>query len=435
MSLVWRWIMTVLIGLGLVGGGYVIYSRFIKEETVRIAVESATADDALLLGAINEWMVSQGRRYRVRTVVAGSQAAALEMLRAKKVEVASVRADAVSGPDLSSMMVIYKELAVLMAPKSSSITSWNSLNRRAVGIPAGTSPQDPLLLALLKANGVDDSLLVPVTPESVNAELTKRTILGVAFVAPVPGASLRNLRRLGSMRDARTALNAIEVPDAEALAARDKRYSSETIPAGALRPNPPLPDEGMDTLGVARHLIVRNNVPSLVVTRMLRDFLEAARALQVQHPLLAQAGSPDIEADAFVKVHKGPRAFFNGEDRGLLEIALDWIYVVPLVFGALATLALWAYRWLSPRNITDSDELIAKALALRREAAATTNPRDFIGFRQRVDQLAGELESSLSLMDPDEASGVLTALDMCERRIIARQAELEDVVKRTGRAL
>ena len=435
MSLVWRWIMTALIGFGLIGGGYYLYARFVKEETVRIAVESATADDALLLGAINEWMTGQGRRYRIRLVPASSPAHALEMLRGKRVEIASVRADTVSGADISSMMVIFREVAVLLAPKGSPVTSWNSLSRRPLGLTGGTVSYDPLLKALLKSAGVDEPMLVQVPPENVHDELTKRTILATVFIGPVPGANLRNLRRLGSMRNARTVLNAIELPDSEALAARDKRYTSETIPAGALRPNPPLPDEGIDTLGVSRHLMVRSSVPPLVVTRVLRDFLDAARALQVQHPLLAQAGAPSVEADAFVKVHKGPRAFFNGEDRGLVEVLLDWVYVVPLAFGAIGTLIAWAVGWLSPRKITPSDELIARSLEIRREAGAANETRALSALRTRLEQIAGQLESTLHQVDPAEAGGVLTAIDLCERRIAARQAELDAIVKATGRAL
>lgn len=435
MSLVWRWIVAGCIALGLLGAVYAVHQRFFRETTVRIAVASLNGQDGQLLSSINDWLADNGRRLRLRLVETGSDAASLEQLRARKVHIASARADSTSGADIASMMVLYHEMAVLMAPEGSPVTGWRDLNRRPLGVTAGTSRNDPLLLALLKANGVDDSLMVEVAPEAVRSELQRRAILAAAFVAPVPGNNLRQLRRFGSLRDPRGALAVLEVADAETLASRDRRYSAMTIPAGVLRPNPPLPDEGTETLAVARHLMVRDAAAALMITRLSREMLEAMRALQTRHPLLGQAGAPDIAADAFVRVHKGPKALFNGEDRGVLDFALEWIYVIPLLFGALASLGVWLRRWLSPDRPGDAETLMAEALELRRTAAEAQSMQELQALRRRFEHLAGQFESRLKTLESGDAAGVLAAFDLCDRRIDSRRAELDSIVQRTGRPL
>lgn len=435
MSLVWRWIVLGCIALGLAGAAYAGYQRFFREHVLVVAVAKAEGQDGELINAVNHWLVEQGRRYRLRVVESGSDQASLELLRQRKAHVASARADSVSGNGVSAMLTLYSEAAVLLAPEGSIITGWRDLNRRALGVTAGTSRSDPLLQMLLKTSGVDDSLLVEVPSGAVRAELQKRAILAAAFVAPVPGVNLRDLRRLGSLRDARSPLAVLEVADAETLAGRDRRYHAATIPAGALRPNPPLPDEGTETLAVSRYLLVREKVSALFISRATRDILEAARALQFQHPLLAQTGAPDLETGAYVPVHPGARAFLNGEERGLIESALDWIYVVPLLFGALASLGMWLRRWLGPPQTGDVETLMTEALALRREAGEAQSMQELQALRRRFEQLTGTLESNLAKFGRADAGNILTAVDLCDRRIDARRAELDEIVRRTGRAL
>ncbi|MCA0421999.1 MAG: hypothetical protein LCH61_01535 [Proteobacteria bacterium] len=433
MSLVWRWIVFGCVALGLAGAGHMAYQRFFREHVLVVAVAKAEGQDAALISAINQWLVEQGRRYRLRIVESGSEQASLDLLRQRKAHVASVRTDNVSGTGLAAMLMLYSEAAVLMAPENSVVSGWRDLNRRALGVTAGTSRSDPLLQMLLKANGVDDSLLVEVPAGAVRSELQKRAILATAFVAPVPGVNLRDLRRLGSLRDARTPLTLLEVADAETLAGRDRRYHVTTIPAGALRPNPPLPDEGTETLAVARLLMVREKVASLFVSRLTRDLLDAARSLQPQHPLLAQAGAPDLETGAFVPVHPGARAYLNGEERGLVESMLEWLYVLPLLFGALASLGMWLRRWLGPPQTGDVETLMREALALRRAAGAAQSMQELQALRRQFEQLTGQLESNLVKFGRADAGNILTAVDLCDRRIDARRLELDEVSRRTGR--
>lgn len=435
MNLIWRRIVAGCVALGLAGAIYVAYQRHLKETVVRIAVVSTAGQDAVLLTALDRWLAENGRRITLRLVPSGSEAQSLELLRTKKVEAASARADSVSGQGIASMMVLYREIAVLLAPQGSPVTTWRDLNRRTLGVTLGTSHQDPLLQSLLKANGVDDSLMVSVAPENVRSELQKRAILATAFVTPVPGDNLRHMRRLGSLRDARGALSVLEVPDAEALASRDKRYSAITIAAGVLRPNPPLPEEGTETLAVARHLMTREATSSLATTRLVRELLEATRALQLSHPLLSQAGAPDIEADAFVRVHAGPKALFNGEDRGLLALFLEWIYIVPLVVGGLASAGVWFHRWVSPHKVYDAEELIRSAMELRRLAASATSTAELTKLRTRFEHVVGQFESDIATLDARDCGAVLSALNLCDRRLDTRRAELESVIQRTGKSL
>ena len=113
---------------------------------------------------------------------------------------------------------------------------------------------------------------------------------------------------------------------------------------------------------------------------------------------------------------------------------LEWLYVLPLLFGALASLGMWLRRWLGPPQTGDVETLMREALALRRAAGAAQSMQELQALRRQFEQLTGQLESNLVKFGRADAGNILTAVDLCDRRIDARRLELDEVSRRTGRA-
>lgn len=437
MSMFKRWLIVMFAVLALAAAAFVVHRQFIAERVLRVAVEQAGGTDAQLITAMNDWMQAEGRRYRFRLVVTGSAAESQRLLRARQVEMASVRADAVTpGNGISSIAMLYQEVAILLAVDGARIASWADLNRRAIAAAANTDPKDPLIQALLKLHRVDESLVVSVTPEVVRQDIQKKTLFGVVQVSPMPGNVFAGLRRTGMMRDPKIGFSVIEVADAETLAKRDRRYAEATVPAGAVRASPPLPDEALSTLGVARHLMVRDALNSYMVNRLVHAMLDAKRVLLPQHPALAQMGAPDLEADAFVKVHRGPKALYNGEEQPISEVLLEWIYLVPLVAGLFGTGLMGVWRWLRLGQPNPAEALVRDLLDVRRRAAAATSIAELSRAKQGLDALAEKVLHLAEDRGKLASTGpLLTALDLAERQIDSRRAELDRVGRITGRAV
>jgi hypothetical protein len=47
--------------------------------------------------------------------------------------------------------------------------------------------------------------------------------------------------------------------------------------------------------------------------------------------------SPDLDADAFLPVHPGAAAFFNGTQESFMDRCGNVIYLTPMVLGAFAS--------------------------------------------------------------------------------------------------
>lgn len=437
MSMLKRWLIVVFAVLALAAAAFVVHRQFIAERVLRVAVEQAGGTDAQLITAMNDWMQAEGRRYRFRLVVTGSAAESQRLLRARQVEMASVRADAVApGNGISSIAMLYQEVAILLAVDGSRIASWSDLNRRTIAAAANTDPKDPLIQALMKLHGVDESLVVTVAPEVLRQDIQKKTLFGMVQISPMPGTVFASLRRAGMMRDPKISFSVIEVADAETLAKRDRRYSEATIPVGAVRASPPLPDEALSSLGVARHLMVRDMLNGYMVNRLVHAMLDAKRALLPQYPALAQMGAPDLEADAHVKVHRGPKALYNGEEQPISEILLEWIYLVPLLAGLFGTGLMGVWRWLRLGQPNPAEALVRDLLDVRRTAAAATSISELSRAKQSLDGLAEKILHLTEERGKLSATGpLLTALDIAERQIDSRRAELDRVGRITGRAV
>ncbi|HRK25086.1 MAG TPA: hypothetical protein PLQ11_09055, partial [Beijerinckiaceae bacterium] len=202
----------------------------------------------------------------------------------------------------------------------------------------------------------------------------------------------------------------------------------------SLRAAPPLPAEGVATLGVARHLMVRESIPGLMSNRLVHALLDAKRALSGQNPALAQMGAPDLEADAVVRVHSGSRVLFQGEERSLLALAMEWIYAIPLLLGLVGTLVMGIVRWLRPGKAPALQRFVGESLSLRRRAVQATSLAEINATRHAFDRLMAEFEEQGGTGPiTAQSTAALTALDLCERQIASRRADLDRVAALTGR--
>lgn len=405
------------------------YWLFMRDITLRVAVSKAGGDDATILNTLNDWMVSDGRRFRLRLLVSGSPEKSLEMLRSGAVDMAAVRADSVTRDRVSSIAVLHQDIAGIVLPPGSTIKSWTDLSSRAIGAYPGTQPDDMLLAALLRLNGVSDAKMVELDGEKVKALGTRRGVAAVAFVSPLVSRTVRPLRSLVPGRGEVPVVLGIEDP--EALAAKDKRYMAGWIIAGSLRTTPPVPAEATGTLAVAHHLVVSTRAHSLVVSRFVRTLLDGRRALLASEPLFSQTGAPDYEADSFVKVHDAARKIYIGDEPSWTDLALEWIYIVPMVVGALGTLILWlVQRYLHP-DLREATELVTELLDIREQAMSAASFETLDGLRHRTDSIARDLtrQGSISFADIEEIGAILSAINLAERQIAERRQALKQTAR------
>jgi hypothetical protein len=66
-------------------------------------------------------------------------------------------------------------------------------------------------------------------------------------------------------------------------------------------------------------------------------------------PLLSGLAAPELDADAYLSVHPGAAAFFNGTQESFMDRYGNAIYLTPMVLGAMASIFAAAWRFLGVR--------------------------------------------------------------------------------------
>lgn len=419
-----RRLLLFFLAVAAIGVGLLAHWMYFRVNEVRIAVTNPNGEDAAILGAVNDWLTSERRRFRLKLVPTGSPAASLEQLRARKVEVASLRADRVEGQGASSIMVLFNEVAGVMVPEGSPVKSWTDLQTRTIGTPRGTAPDDPLLLALLRLNGVPSPRTLSLETEAVREAVDRKRVQAIGFVSAIPGYASRNFRAYLGSKGAEPTFLGVDDPDQ--LAAKDKRFSPATIVAGSLRATPAAPDEAVGTLAIGRVLLVRNEMNSFIVASLVRTLLDARRALFGAQPLFAQAGSPDVEADAFVKVHNAAKKIYNGDEPSWTDMALEWVYIIPMIVGALGSIGLWIFQRYVHPEYRDPSALVSELLDVRADALESETDDELRKLRLRIDAIAEEIDSeAYHYAGMEETGAVLTAMLIAENQLRERRIELK----------
>lgn len=137
----------------------------------------------------------------------------------------------------------------------------------------------------------------------------------------------------------------ISVDSAGAIAQAERAYESFDVPKGTVRGAPPVPSDDLTTLRTSLYLVARKKLGSDLVTSLTQIILNVRRDLMVEQPIFAQITAPSTDPDAYLAVHPGAAAVYNGTTQSFMDEYGNWIYLTPMVLGGIATLfaAIWKF--------------------------------------------------------------------------------------------
>ena len=420
-----RFLMLSFVLVALIGAGFAAYSYFNRQVLLRVAVTSLDGEDATIITALNRWFSANGKRYRLRPVAIGSLDEAFKAVIERKADFVSMRADKVPPSALASAFVIYKEAAFFIAAPQSGVTNFAQLKGKTIGVIGKTSIDDPLLLKMLKLQGVSGAKLSPLPLGQIQAEAQKKSIQAIAHVGPLNGSVGNELRSTRPLKSMRGEPNLLGIEDAETLATLDRHYEDFDIPAGALRSSPPMPSETISTLAVSRHLVGRRNVPSFFVGRFLADVMDARRGIIGDFPLAAQIGAPDTETNAVMPVHPGAAAYFDNEQTTLYELLTEWSYIILLVMGALGTgLVGLAHRIWPDDKENGAPDLAVDFVNLRNEASVVSSKEKLAELDERLVELFAKMGQQFEdgEIEREDFHTILMSADVAERKLTQARA-------------
>lgn len=143
--------------------------------------------------------------------------------------------------------------------------------------------------------------------------------------------------------------------------------------------------------------------------------MKARRDLIAEFPILAQVSAPDTEASAYLPVHPGAAAFYNGTQVSFLDKWGNIIFLVPMVAGALASIlaASWKFLWAGPP--LTREEALDVLYALGRRIRSSKSDAELDEIEREIDRV---LESQqLKRVSGDEEARDVIALNVAAHRL------------------
>ena len=188
----------------------------------------------------------------------------------------------------------------------------------------------------------------------------------------------------------------VPIESAGAIAAVDRAYESYELPKGTIRGSPPVPDDDLTTLRVPFFLIANKDLSEDVVATLTKEIIESRRDLVSDYPLLAQLTAPNTDKDAYIPVHPGAAAYFNGEQKTFFDKYGDWIFYGSILLGSLASLLAATWKFIARDYPANNRTALVRLYALASVIGHATSAEELANVEQDIDViLKFELEKHL----------------------------------------
>jgi len=343
---------TLLAGVvGVVAGAALIsFQLYRRPAVLTLAVGSSDGDARQIASLLAGRLATTNSPVRIRIENAGNALDAAKLFAVRKVDLAIVRADAGDLHEGRAVALTARGVLTIVAPPGSGMTDITKLRGHTVGVVDGEINHG-VVEVLKKEYALDRANVVFRDLQAADARqaLQSKEVSALLLVAPLTEKHLAWIKSL--FREAASSSPIlIPVDAAGAIAGGKGPYESFDIPKGTLRGAPAAPADDVTTLRVGYYLVANRHLSATVAGDLARKVMSARRDLVGEQPLLSGIAAPDLDADAFLPVHPGAAAFFNGTQESFMDRYGNAIYLTPMVLGALASVFAAAWRFLGVRS-------------------------------------------------------------------------------------
>jgi TRAP-type uncharacterized transport system substrate-binding protein len=396
------------------GAGLFAYRYYTHPVTLTVAVGSIDGEAAKAMSAIASKLVSINAPVRLTVIDTGTAQAAGKTFSSGKADLAVVRGDVGDLSQAQAVVVVSHVVALVIAPPGSPIDGIGKLKGHSIGVIAEET-NSKLLDVLSKEYGLDRAKVFKDVPlADARHALQSKQISALLVVIPLSPKYLSLVR--GIFQQGPKALPVlISIDSAGAIAGAERAYESFDVPKGTLRGAPPVPDDDLTTLRTALYLVANKKLGSDLVTSLTQTIMNVRRDLMVEQPIFAQITAPSTDADAYLALHPGAAAFYNGTQQSFMDEYGNWIYLTPMILGGLATVlaAAWKFLGIAPAaNEGPLDSLYALARRIRKADSLA-----------ELETIEDEIDDILKAERAKAAGGDETAVDATTLNVAAHRLE------------
>jgi len=412
------WLRFILLAgaIGLASGaGLLAYRYYTRPTTLSVAVGSIDGEAAKAMSAIASRLVSTNAPVRLRVIDSGTALEAAKAFSAGKADLAVVRGDVGDLSPAQAVVVVSHGVVLVIAPPNSTIDSIGKLKGRLVGVIGGDANAG-IVDVLSKEYGLDRAKVFKdiALPDARRAVQSKE-VSALLVVIPLAEKYLSLVRDV--FQQGPKALPVLlPIESAGAIAQAERAYESFEVPKGTLRGSPPVPEDDLTTLRTSLYLVANKKLGNDLITSLTQTIMHVRRELLAEQRIFAQITAPSTDADAYVPLHPGAAAFYNGTQQSFMDEYGNWIYLTPMALGGAATVFAAAWKFLGlgqPATVPGPlDSLYALGRRIRKA-----------GTEAELSDIEDEIDNILRTQHARSAGGDENAVDDATLNVAAHRLE------------
>ena len=245
--------------------------------------------------------------------------------------------------------------------------------------------------------------------------LQSKEVSALLVVIPLSGKYLSLVR--GLFQQGPKALPVlIAIDSAGAIAEAERAYESFDVPKGTLRGSPPDPEDDVTTLRTSLYLVANKKLSSDVITTLTQTIMTARRDLMTEQPILAQITAASTDPDAYLAVHPGAAAYYNGTQQSFMDKYGNEIFLAPMILGGVASVLAAGWKFLGIGNPQAPEGPLDSLYALGRRIRKVESEAELLDIEDEIDNI-------LKAQRARAASGDEDAVDTTTLNIAAHRLE------------
>jgi TRAP-type uncharacterized transport system substrate-binding protein len=411
------WRIALVAGLILLAGGtgLLAYRWYTRPTALTIAVGSLDGEAGRLVSAIAGKLAQSKAPVRLSMVQTPGPLESADAFASGKVDLAVVRGDVGDLSQAQAVIVLAHATVLLIAPPGSTISDLAELKRAAIGV-IGAEANQKLIKVLsdeydLARAGVT---FKPLAPADARRALDSKDVRAILVVMPLTEKYLSLLRNVFP-HTGRAGPVMIAIESAGAIAERERAYESFDVPKGTLRGAPPIPPDDLTTLQTSFYLVAQKKLGNDLIGDLTQSIMSARRELLPELPALSQIATPDTDAGAYIPLHPGAAAVFDGTRESFLDQWGNAIFLAPMIAGGLASLLAAAWKFLRPVEAPARQEALDALYALGPRIREAGRIADLEEIEREIDQVLRTQRSQL--VADDNAERAVTAVNVAAHRL------------------
>lgn len=399
----------------------------VRPTSFQVAIPAGNTLDQRVFGQAGDMLRTARAPVRVEVVTVENGKAALEQLGAGKVQLAVLRSDAALQGEAETVLILRREAAVLMAPKTGKMQKVADLTNGTLGITREGPIDAALLGPVFDYYGIprDKPKFLAMPPDEVANALRQKKIDAVLAVGPIASKQLSDIVAEAA-RATKGAINFIEIEEAAAIAKRIPALEKLEVEQGAFGGRPPRPAEGFDTLSFSVRLVAGPKSDVDRIAELVKQLYMIRQNINAAVPGAGLMETPDLDDPTPFLIHPGTRAYVNGEQKTLFDRYSDWIYFGAFFMSGIGSVVAAIFGYFGGQRDANGQAPLRKLQELLAAVRAAPD-------KATLDQLARDADAAFDAVYArgikDELSpSALTSFNLgfseLHRSIAARQEAL-----------